>query len=166
MLKLKTYSRNNAVGYAIEYAMKKNPEYFDYTNMGGNCTNYISQCIYAGAPKMNFNQNGWYYLSPSNTSISWANVEPLYNFLTTNKSVGPFASNSTLEMCELGDIIQLRFKNMTAFSHSLIVTKIDNLTTGGIYVCANTRDIKNAPLNSYIYEEYRLLHILGYRVEE
>ena len=167
MLNLKTYGRNNAVNYALEYALKKNPEYFDYTLIGGNCTNFVSQCIFAGAPKMNFDaNNGWYYLSPANTSISWANVEPLFNFLTTNKAVGPFASNSAIELCEIGDIIQLRFSGMQSFSHSLVVTKIQGYLPKDIFICANTRDVKNVPLSSYNFAEYRLLHILGYRVNE
>ena len=167
MLKLNTFSRNNAREYAIKYALTKNPEYFDYTTYGGNCTNYISQCLFAGAPKMNFNvNNGWYYLSAWNTSNSWINVEPFYNFLTSNKSVGPFASVSPLEMCEVGDIIQLRFNNMGNFSHSLIVTQINSHSPDGIFVCANTRNVKNVPLYSYSYKEFRLLHILGYRTEQ
>lgn len=163
MYKINKYNRKKSVEYALKFSLVKNPEFFDYTYQGGNCTNYISQCVYAGAPKMNISQNGWYYFSPSNTSISWANVEPFYNFITTNKEVGPFASNSPLEMCEVGDIIQLKFTNKSVFSHALIVTKITNFTLGGIYVCANTRDKKDVPLNYYQFKEYRLIHILGYR---
>lgn len=166
MLKINKYNRNLAEDYATKYALKKNPEFFDYTNSGGNCTNYISQCIYAGAPKMNFASDGWYYLSPANTSVSWANVVPLYNFLTTNKSVGPYASQSALEMCEIGDIIQLKFFNMDVYSHSLIITKIEDRTPSGIYVCANTTDVLNRKMSTYRYEEFRLLHILGYRTDE
>lgn len=167
MLKNKLFSRKDAVDYALEYAINKNPQYFDYTNSGGNCTNYISQCLYAGTKTMNYNKNdGWFYISPSNTSISWANVEPFYNFLTTNKGVGPFASDSTLEIVEIGDIIQLKFSNTLVFSHSLIITKIDERTPDGIFICANTKDVKNVPLSHYNYKEYRLIHILGYRVNE
>lgn len=166
MLKINVYSRNNALKYAMEYAMHKNPEFFDYTNMGGNCTNYISQCVYAGAPKMNFSANGWYYLSPSNTSISWANVEPFYNFITTNQGVGPYAKQSNLQMCEIGDIIQLKFSGMSTFSHSLFVSNIESLTLDGIYVCANTTDVINRNLSTYNFTEYRLMHILGYRTEQ
>ncbi len=166
MLKNRTYNRNAAVDYALKYALVRNPEYFNYTTSGGNCTNYISQCIYAGAPKMNFTDNGWYYISPANTSTSWANVEPLYNFLINNKSVGPYATISPLEVCDVGDVIQLRFGDAFAFGHSLIITKIESRTPTGIYVCANTNDVKNRQLSQYNYVKLRLLHILGYRIEE
>lgn len=164
MYKLNKYNRESAVDYAIKYALKRNNEFHNYDHQGGNCTNYISQCLFAGAPKMNFNkENGWYYLSPWETSISWANVIPLHNFLTTNKGEGVFASASSLEMCELGDIIQLKFYGKTTYTHSLIITEIKNKTPEGILICANTRDVKNIPLSSYRYEEFKPLHILGYR---
>ena len=163
MLKINKYSRNSAVEYALKYALIKNPEFFDYTNMGGNCTNYISQCVYAGAPKMNFSQNGWYYLSPSNTSISWANVEPFYNFLISNTGEGPYASVGSIITCEVGDVIQLKFSGKSAFSHSLIITEIKDRSKSGIYVCANTVDVLNRSLSSYNFSELRVLHILGYR---
>ena len=165
MLKILKYDRFTAKNYAEQYALKKNPAFFDYTLQGGNCTNYISQCVYAGAPKMQVAPDGWYYFSPSNTSVSWANVEPFYNFITTNTGVGPFGKVSPLEMCEIGDIMQLRFNNKTAFSHALVITQINDKTSNGIIVCANTRDIKNVPLGFYKYEEFRLIHILGYRID-
>jgi len=164
MYKLNKYNRINAVEYALKYAEVKNPEFHDYTNQGGNCTNYISQCVFAGAPKMNFSKsNGWYYLSPWETSISWANVVPFYNFLTSNQGEGAFASVSPLEMCEIGDVIQLKFYNKTIPTHSLFITDIKSRTPDGIYICANTRDVKNKPMSFYRYEEFKLLHILGYR---
>ncbi|MBE7074644.1 MAG: amidase [Clostridiales bacterium] len=165
MLKVNKYNRNLAVDYAIKYALVRNNKYFDYTNIGGNCTNYISQCLFAGAPQMNFSSNGWFYISPANTSISWANVEPFYNFITTNTGIGIFAKESPLSMCEAGDVIQLKFKNKNIFSHALLVTKINAPNPKDIIVCANTRDIKNVPLSYYTYEKMRLIHILGFRTE-
>lgn len=163
MYKINKYNRIDAANYALEFALKKNPKYFDYTNQGGNCTNYISQCVFAGASVMNVGVDGWFYYSPSNTSISWANVEPFYNFITTNNGLGVFATESNLQMCEVGDVIQLKFANKNVYSHALFVTKILNKTHNGIYVCANTRDMKNVPLSFYNFEKLRLIHILGYR---
>ena len=59
--------------------------------MGGDCTNFASQCIYAGSGVMNYTPTmGWYYSSGSNRSPSWTGVVYLYNFLTGNKSAGPY----------------------------------------------------------------------------
>lgn len=163
MLKINRYNRTVAINYALKYAKERNPKYHDYTNEGGNCTNYISQCLYAGAPVMNFSKNGWFYLSPSKTSVSWANVEPLYHFLISNDGVGIFGKVSPLEVCEAGDIIQLKFKNKPVFSHCLFVTKVLDFVPQKIFVCANSRDVQNVPLSYYSFEQMRLIHILGYR---
>lgn len=165
MLKINKYNRNAAVFYAQKYALKKNPKYFDYSEQGGNCTNYISQCIFAGAPQMNTSINGWYYYSPSRTSASWANVEPFYNFAISNQGEGFFSSLGSIDTCEIGDIIQLKFKNKPVFSHALVITQIKNRTRNGIIVCANTNDTLNKPLSYYTYENIRIIHILGYRTQ-
>ena len=41
---------------------KRNPEYYNYDDViGGDCTNFVSQCLFYGSKVMNYNQNGWYY---------------------------------------------------------------------------------------------------------
>jgi hypothetical protein len=66
-------------------------------------------------------------------------------------------------MCDVGDIIQLKFFGKTNYSHALVVTNINSFSPQGIIVCANTRDVKQVPLSFYNYKEFRLIHILGYR---
>ncbi len=39
--------------YAHLWAYGRNPRYYDYEGIGGDCTNFASQCIYAGAGVMN-----------------------------------------------------------------------------------------------------------------
>lgn len=163
MLVLKRYNRQKAVEYAREFALKKNLKYYDYSKIGGNCTNYISQCLFAGARVMNFKQNGWFYRSSFDYSSSWTGVEFLYDFLINNKQESIFAENSTILRMEIGDIIQLRFKNKKDFGHSLIVTKIENYTPNGIYVCANSKDVLDFKLTGFAYQDIRYIHILGVR---
>ncbi|HOA41990.1 MAG TPA: amidase domain-containing protein, partial [Bacillota bacterium] len=42
------YNRNKAIEYAERWAFDRNPRYLDFEKLGGDCTNYVSQCIYAG----------------------------------------------------------------------------------------------------------------------
>ena len=59
---LMPYNREKAVEYADTWAMGRNPAYYDYSNLGGDCTNFISQCLYAGGGIMNYTRDlGWYY---------------------------------------------------------------------------------------------------------
>ena len=47
------YNREAAVDYARRWAMGRNPAYFDFEEIGGDCTNFASQCLFAGAKVMN-----------------------------------------------------------------------------------------------------------------
>ena len=86
------YNRTAAVEYARKWALTRNPAFYDFEEIGGDCTNFASQCIYAGSGVMNYTPvMGWYYNSPYDRTPSWSGVEYLYNFLITNKSVGPYA---------------------------------------------------------------------------
>ena len=79
------YNREKVIEYAKKWAYDRNPQYYDFDNVGGDCTSFASQCIYAGVKVMNYSkQNGWYYISGNNKSPSWSGVEFLYNFLTQN----------------------------------------------------------------------------------
>ena len=59
------YDRRAAVLYAHRWAYGRNPAFYDYEHLGGDCTNFASQCIYAGSGVMNFTPTfGWYYIDP------------------------------------------------------------------------------------------------------
>ena len=62
----KAYDRAAAVAYARRWALGRNPDYYSFSGIGGDCTSFVSQCIYAGAGVMNFTPVfGWYYISAS-----------------------------------------------------------------------------------------------------
>ena len=48
MLATKPYIRENAVAYARKFAFSQNKYFASFAGIGGNCTNFVSQCIYAG----------------------------------------------------------------------------------------------------------------------
>ena len=159
-MKFYKYEREKAVEYAIKWALTRNPEYYSFDNIGGDCTNFVSQCLYAGCKIMNYTKDlGWYYNSLNDRAPAWTDVAFFYNFLINNKGKGPFASLVTKDEVEVGDIIQLGRLNGD-FYHAVIVSKIAN---GKIYVSSHTRDALNVPLTSYYYYQIRCLHILGAR---
>ena len=43
------YNRAAAVAYAHAWAYRRNPRYYNYEELGGDCTNFASQCLYAGS---------------------------------------------------------------------------------------------------------------------
>ena len=42
------YARRDAVQYARRWALSRNRAYNDFTKGGGDCMNFVSQCLYAG----------------------------------------------------------------------------------------------------------------------
>lgn len=150
------YNRINAIEYAKKWALSRNPQYYDFHGIGGDCTNFASQCIYAGAGVMNYTRDyGWYYISPDDRSAAWSGVEYLYRFLTTNESVGPVGSNVDLNEIQLGDVIFL--SNGQRRYHTLVVTGFD--IDGEILICAHTVDSYMRRLDSYRYYSTFPVHI-------
>ncbi|MDR2514946.1 MAG: amidase domain-containing protein [Christensenellaceae bacterium] len=153
------YDRAAAVNYAETWALKRNPAYMDFEHSGGDCTNFASQCIYAGSKELNFTPlYGWFYLTASNRTPSWTGVEFLRNFLIGNKALGPYAQELPEEEAQPGDIVQLG--NAQRFYHSPVVVKVEN---GEIFIAAHSVDVWMRPLSDYSYQRSRCLHILGVR---
>ena len=118
------YYRDQAVAYANYWAYRRNPNYYSFDQIGGDCTNFVSQALYAANGVMNFTPTyGWYYLSIDDRAPAWTGVVYLYNFLTTNKGAGPFGHEVPLEEVMPGDVIQMDL-NGEEFGHSVIVTSI------------------------------------------
>ena len=106
---LQDYDRQAAVQYAHRWAYGRNPAYYDYEDLGGDCTNFASQCVFAGSRIMNFTPTfGWYYIDANQQAPAWTGVEYFWNFFTRKGfSVGPVGEPSSLEAMRPGDIVQL-----------------------------------------------------------
>lgn len=164
-MKLTPYDRQAAVAYAHQWAYGRNPAFYNYDEIGGDCTNFASQCLYAGSSIMNFLPTyGWYYLDPNQKSPSWTGVPFLFNFLTRQqRSIGPVGEASVLEQMMPGDLVQLRFSG-EQFQHTPVVVYADQpKTLNDIWVAAHSYDADNRPLSTYQFEEIRFVHITGVR---
>ncbi len=154
------YHRENVKKYAEAWALKRNPKFIDFETMGGDCTNFASQCIFSGCNIMNYTPvTGWYYMSSYNRTASWSGVEFLHNFLTSNQSVGPYAVVTDVSKAEIGDIIQLGDADYHYY-HSPVVVGFDKQE---ILLAAHSFDVYGKPLSGYHYFVTRCLHIQGVR---
>ena len=164
-MKMIEYDRESAVAYARKWAFRRNPAYYNFQNIGGDCTNFASQCLFAGIGVMNFTPDvGWYYRSANDRAAAWTGVEYFYNFLTGNRQgigngFGPFAQEVDLAQIEIGDFIQFG-KGTGDFYHTPIVV---GFSRGVPLLAAHTYDAFNRPLTTYGYEKIRCIHILGGR---
>ena len=162
-MRLRPYDRAAAVAYAPKWAYGRNPAFYDYENIGGDCTNFASQCIYAGSGIMNFTPTfGWYYINANRKAPAWTGVEYLYRFLTRKEpSVGPIAEEVGIEEILPGDILQLSFTG-ESFQHSPVVVSVgEPPAPENVLVAAHSYDADNRPLNTYEYQIVRFLHITG-----
>lgn len=136
LLRQNNYLRHNAVAYATTYALKPNTSYryFPLVNdSSGDCANFISQCLYAGGAKMDYNtKRPWWYnkkgtvnVSDDTWSICWAVAHSLYYYLKVNESIAsPYVKGLEVyrkEDLEIGDLIFFEDTKETIF-HSAIIT--------------------------------------------
>jgi len=159
-LRTKRYDRESAVAYAHAWAFRRNPRYYNFDSLGGDCTNFASQVLYAGAGVMNFTPTtGWYYRSLNDRAPAWTGVEFLYRFLVNNRGVGPVAIETDMSRVEPGDLAQISFDGRT-FGHSPVIVSVgENPSPANILIAAHTYDSDNRPLDSYMYKRLRFLHI-------
>ena len=163
MLPVLPYDRAAAVAYAHRWAYHRNPRFYDYEEIGGDCTNFASQCLYAGSGVMNYTPTyGWYYINANEKAPSWTGVEYFRNFLVRKEvSPGPYASETDLSGLLPGDFIQLNFKG-EVYSHTPIVVQTGfPATPENTLLAAHSYDADYRPLSSYTYQMIRYLHILG-----
>lgn len=156
------YNREIAAAYAKRWALSRNPEYYSFHEIGGNCTNFVSQCVYAGCGVMNYTPvTGWYYIDANDRSASWTSVKYFYRFIISNEGAGPFAVDTDRNSIIRGDVVQLGHAN-GEFYHTLFVLE---KTADDIFIAANSNDALYRPLSSYQYERIRFLHIIAARSE-
>lgn len=155
------YYREKALEYANKWALGRNPEYYDYSDIGGDCTNFCSQVLHAGGCVMNYSGNGWFYNNGNNKAPSWTGVNFLYRFLVRDKDIGPTAKETGVREMQIGDIIQLSFQKSDAFDHSLVVVECGNpVAIWNIKVCTHSDDQFHYPLTNYDWTKIRFLHIV------
>ncbi len=166
-MRLIEYNRRAAVEYAKRWAYRRNPAYYDFQKLGGDCTNFASQCLFAGVGVMNFTPDlGWFYRSLDERAAAWTGVEYFRNFLVGNvdkigNGEGPFGVEVPLSELEIGDFVQFG-RSTGDFYHTPIVV---GFSRGLPLLAAHTNDAFNRPLTSYRYERLRCLHIVAARKE-
>lgn len=155
------YNRDLAVKYAQKWWNKRNPAYRVFKD---DCSNFISQCLYAGGFPMEFSKSrtvGWWYKGNS-WSFSWTVAHALMLYLVGSRYTKQVSDISELE---LGDIICLDFEGDGRFNHSLIITDFDDdnnpLVNAHSYDSSN-RNWKYEDSSAYTPNiQYKFFHILS-----
>ncbi len=168
------YDRESAVAYALEWVGKRNEEWADYGIYGGNCQNYVSQCLLAGGIPMDpYGDSLWKWYSdvPHNRpgavgrSASWSGVEEFRSYAEDNTGYGMAAqANAPYYSGEAGDVLDLGTAD-SPLRHAVIITQVVRDKEGNTIdylVSSNTSDLKNFPASAYFYTTQSLVKILGW----
>ncbi|WP_088549372.1 amidase domain-containing protein [Paenibacillus aquistagni] len=161
------YRRDKAVEYAEQWWNEPNPR-FEIFEL--DCTNYVSQCLFAGGAPMDYTgrrESGWWYRGKVNGkeswSYSWSVANSLEHFLLSSKAgLRAELVNHPNEL-KLGDVIQYDWDGDGNYQHSTIVTAFD--LYGMPLVNAHTTNSRHRYWDyqdSYAWNEatnYRFFHI-------
>lgn len=119
-----TYSRYTASNYAVTYYLNYNSAYFNYNGSGGDCTNFVSQALYAGSQVegAESDPDGWWYngsLSPK-SGTAWRHSVWHEPWLKNN---GRGYSVTQATSLDAGDVIYYDWNDAgTATDHTVMVT--------------------------------------------
>lgn len=172
------YDRDEALRYAADWSQlegeRRNELWADYEMYGGDCNNFVSQCLYAGGIPMDLIGQylwKWYDDRLDNTSRargrtpSWSGVDEFYDYASYNQGgYGLYAvCDAPLSMVEPGDVLQ--FSSGGDWRHSVIVTQVlrdENGVIQDLLVASHSADRYDYPLSAYFYTRIRLIHIAGW----
>ena len=165
------YNRDAAVEYARKWALGRNPAFKDYSTMGGDCTNFVSQCLLAARipfiTRGNSDADKWYWFDDEVRVPSWTGVVPFRSFLLTNNTnhtcdLGAFAALCAYGEVEPGDIIQRAVNGRLV--HTMIATQILKDTQGqtvDILICGHSFDALDRSLAT-VPGDMSYIKIYGY----
>lgn len=118
------YNRRAAVRYAERWWNDYNPEYNRFTD---NCTNFISQCLYAGGAPMNRTgqkSKGW-WTDGASWSLSWTVAHSMRWYLSGSSKGLKGEEKETASELEPGDVICYDFTGDGRWQHTTIVVAKD-----------------------------------------
>ena len=157
------YNANDAVYYAIKHynAKNYNSEYPDWSDYGGDCANFVSQCIHAGGKEMQgsvaTNFSDWFSYGNSinikNVSSTWRGADAFRNYWQNNAIAYKKFSKvdeDSWNYGRKGDVVSLMNENGRTY-HTMIIIHYDY---PDFIMAAHTLDTKNARLKSYFPNKF------------
>lgn len=126
------FDAEEALKYARKYAIDYNPDFHDYNPQGGDCANFVSQCLSAGGLKQT---DEWNYTNGKGTS-AWISCRSMYALFSKKYEVIEYP---TYEDFDKGDIVMKR-----SLTHVVICSGKDE--NGKPLICAHNDKHCDDPL--------------------
>lgn len=162
------YSGSAAANYAKRYALNYNSATYPFYSAiaGGDCTNFVSQCLFAGGiPKVGSktiegvysSTTQWYcictydpgYQSGNGReyalSTSWIRATDFNTYMTSIARAKTIKTNTTslYNSCAVGDVVQLLSSAGSPY-HTVIISE---KTSAGASYCGHTNDTDGSPIS-------------------
>lgn len=145
----------------------------EYVTQGSDCTNFASQCLYAGGLAKTYQTSDktadgyvdttsrWFYFNDSSSSkysasTSWVRVVDLYSYLSPNYAVFETSDGDTMSRY-LNKGFLLQGKHLIgSYSHSVIVTKNSN---NELCYCGHSSPRLDEPISTFYdgFSKYRVV---------
>ncbi len=143
-----TYNYAAMATYAEKYWKNYNTAYRRFNSAGGDCTNYISQSLYAGgwkhATASTEDYDTWWY-GTSSQSDTWVGVNEWSWFTQTAKRTTALANAYQMD---IGDVLQVDFDKDGAKDHTMITSY--RSTSGVPYLTYHDTDTYRRSLSSLL----------------
>ena len=159
------YDRAAAYDYLMAYCDERNPAWYAYDEVGGNCMNFGSQVLLAGGiPEDEKGDEEWYWDGQNDLDLSWINVGHFYDYCRDNEGFGLVADTEAgYYTGEVGDVLIVGFagdhRHTTVISH---VVKDETGDTVDYLISCNTTNYRDFPASAYYYTFHRLVKIYGW----
>ena len=171
---LMPYDGEAAASYGASFVGQRNADWWDYSRQGGNCQNFVSQCLYAGGIPMDVRGGAvwkWYGEAVNDLeedrgcSASWINVDSFYQYVQENEGYGLAArTDGSYWEGDVGDVILMGPAH--DLNHSVLISKVVQNAEGrtvDYLIHSNTSDVKDFPVSAYPNPRQVLVRILGWR---
>jgi Putative amidase domain len=130
------YSANAAVAYAAEWALKTNPNYpnFSLPNLGGDCTNFVSQVLRTGGWELTKTRSetavtSWFVAYDKPTKVftksqTWSVANGLHQRLVKDRQELNTRILPSINSLKVGDVVFMVNKATGLAHHAMVVTKV------------------------------------------
>ena len=144
------YNIAAAVNYSNTYWSNYNPAYYNYTSLGGDCANFVSQCLHAGGMPMHYgaaySSTCWFYTTSSNRSGSWTGAKESWYYWMTYRGYGIVSPNNSQVWA--GCPVYVDWTNDGVIDHA--------------YFCIGRNSSGTAIINSHTENQYHIKWNYGY----
>ncbi|MHA1379509.1 MAG: glycosyl hydrolase family 18 protein [Candidatus Helarchaeota archaeon] len=145
------FSRQAAYGYALQWWNGRNSHYNDFSGSGGDCSNFVSQCLIAGGLSLHNGTDGnGYGIYPDTdrpATLSYGCIVycdylnlHLRNFQNTTVTYVTNTNSTVPEYITVGDVLIFGNKSGDRYEHAMIVVWDGGSDLG---LAAHTTDVWN-----------------------